>query len=172
MNARISIARLAAAVVVIGALVFGAVVAKHLIFGSAATTTSTRALQARVLTLMNVKRAANGLPPLHRDASLERLAVAHSVDELEQGYFAHSTPSGGTFALRMRVLRRPLVGENLAWGTGGFGTPAGVVAAWMASPEHRKILLDRRFRRVGVGIVLGTFHGQSGARIVTADFSP
>ena len=33
------------------------------------------------------------------------------------------------------------VGENLAWGKGKHGTPAAIVAAWMASPGHREMIL-------------------------------
>jgi uncharacterized protein YkwD len=29
-------------------------------------------------------------------------------------------------------------------------TPAGIVAAWMASPPHRAIILDRTYRDAGV----------------------
>jgi uncharacterized protein YkwD len=62
-------------------------------------------------------------------------------------------------------------GENLAWGTGSLGGAHAIVAAWLASPEHRANLLRPSFRRVGVGDVAGTFQGHSGAHVVTADFA-
>ena len=34
--------------------------------------------------------------------------------------------------------------------------------AWLASPEHRAIILDRRFRDVGVGVTLGLTDGSGG----------
>jgi uncharacterized protein YkwD len=58
-------------------------------------------------------------------------------------------------------------GQNIGWGTGGDATPASMVAAWMASPPHRALILARAFRDVGVGVstripgVLG--HGPWGA---------
>jgi hypothetical protein len=39
--------------------------------------------------------------------------------------------------------RRWKVGENLAWGIGESSTPRSIVAAWMASAEHRKNILGR-----------------------------
>jgi uncharacterized protein YkwD len=64
-----------------------------------------------------------------------------------------------------------LAGENLAWGTGSRGTAGGVVAAWLASPEHRANLLRPSFTRVGIGERVGAFEGAGGAEVVTADFA-
>ena len=41
----------------------------------------------------------------------------------------------------------------------------------MKSPPHRRNLLRPGFRRVGVGAMMATFSGASGARVVTADFA-
>jgi uncharacterized protein YkwD len=48
-----------------------------------------------------------------------------------------------------------MVGENLHWTTAERSTPADVVQAWMNSPEHRKYLLKRRFRDLGVATIRG-----------------
>ena len=48
------------------------------------------------------------------------------------------------------------LGETLAWGDKGQGTPRAIVDSWMHSPEHRHILLDRRLKQVGVGLVWGS----------------
>lgn len=77
-----------------------------------------------------------------------------------RGYFDH-----GAFAVRLRRfgVRAPYIGENLAYGT---RLSAGeVVRMWIESPPHRENLLDRGFRRVGVGLA------GSGTRLVTADFA-
>jgi len=39
------------------------------------------------------------------------------------------------------------------------------VQMWIASPPHRQNLLDRSFRRIGVGLAGGA------TRLVTADFA-
>ena len=46
-----------------------------------------------------------------------------------------------------------MVSENTA---ALYGTPAGVVAAWMASPPHRANILRPNARAVGVGQADGT----------------
>jgi uncharacterized protein YkwD len=76
----------------------------------------------------------------------------------------------GTRMVRFRI-QGSLAGENLAWGTGALATPKGVVASWLASPEHRANLLRPMFRRVGIGELSGSFLGYDGATVVTADFA-
>jgi uncharacterized protein YkwD len=46
-----------------------------------------------------------------------------------------------------------------------------IVKMWMASPEHRRNLLDPSFRIVGVGALRGTFSGRPGTLMVTTDFA-
>jgi uncharacterized protein YkwD len=62
-----------------------------------------------------------------------------------------------------------MFGEDLAWGTAA--TSQGIVAQWLASPAQRAVLLRPGFRRVGIGIATGTFHGYGGAKVVTGDFA-
>jgi uncharacterized protein YkwD len=129
---------------------------------------------AAVIREINAQRAANGLPPVRRDHSLGALARAHSAHMVASRRFSH-----GDFGKRIRHsswARRHTswaAAETLAWGTGRRGTPAGIVAAWMQSPEHRQIVLDSRFRVVGVGQVKGVpvsgARGPNG-RTYTADF--
>jgi uncharacterized protein YkwD len=56
----------------------------------------------------------------------------------------------------MRVAKRWWVGENIAWGSGQYSTPAFITNAWMNSPEHRTNILDPQFREIGLGILQGT----------------
>jgi uncharacterized protein YkwD len=124
--------------------------------------------EASLLKAMNRVRAQHGLAPLRYDGHLERAARSHSHDMIASNFFAH-----GAFGSRMLQydVKGSLAGENLAWGTGRFGTAGGVVGAWLASPEHRANLLRSSFRRVGVGELVGSFLGHSGAAVVTADFA-
>jgi uncharacterized protein YkwD len=114
-----------------------------------------------VLCLINAQRAANGVRPVRLDKRLAAVARAHSADMVAHTYFGHSSRSGASFVSRiagsgwMRRRRGWAVGEDLAWGTGDRGTPAGLVAAWMASPPHRTVLLDPAYRVTGVGIASG-----------------
>jgi uncharacterized protein YkwD len=48
------------------------------------------------------------------------------------------------------------VGENLAYGGSSFGSAQEVIQAWLASPEHRQILLSPRWTTVGIGLRANT----------------
>ena len=138
---------------------------------AAATTASAAGLNSTETSLLhavNQTRAAHGLAAVRFDAALERAARAHSAEMLSQGYFGH-----GDFAQRMRAFgaRGAAMGENLAWGSGGYAAPGTVIGEWLASPEHRANLLRPGFRRIGIGAVSGTFQGQQGAVVITADFA-
>jgi uncharacterized protein YkwD len=90
-------------------------------------------------------------------------------------YFAHVTPNGLDQRSRvartgyLRGCRRPAaLGETIAWGSDVFGSPAELVKDLMASAPHRAILLDRRYRDIGVGLALGAPMdgiGQSGSTL-------
>jgi uncharacterized protein YkwD len=114
-----------------------------------------------IVRVMNSVRAANGVPALRIGSSLTRAARAHSVDMARRDYFDH-----GPFVQRLRRfgIRAPYVGENLAYGTRPLSAGA-IVQMWIASPPHRQNLLDRSFRRIGVGVA------GSSTRLVTADFA-
>jgi uncharacterized protein YkwD len=124
--------------------------------------------ESTLLRQLNRTRAAHGLRPLRFDVRLERAARAHSREMLVSGMFAH-----GAFGDRMArfAVQGSFAGENLAWGVGYNGTARGIVAAWLASPEHRANLLRPSFRRVGIGQLTGSFRGFAGANVVTADFA-
>jgi uncharacterized protein YkwD len=124
--------------------------------------------ETALLRQMNQVRVAHGLGRLHYDAHLERAARSHSREMLAGNVFQH-----GAFGSRMLQfdVTGTLAGENLAWGTGSLGTARGIVAAWLASPEHRANLLRPSFSRVGIGDLVGTFLGNQGAHVVTADFA-
>jgi uncharacterized protein YkwD len=118
--------------------------------------------------VMNEVRSAHGLAPLRLDYRLERAARLHSRQMLRNGTFFH-----GAFARRIRSagVRAPRLGENLAWATGRLARAHAIIAMWLASPEHRAILLHPGFRTVGVGAPTGHFGGFAHARVVTADFA-
>ena len=132
-------------------------------------------IRAAILCLHNQIRAENGLPALRENKQLRKAALGHSRDMVKDSYFEHTTPEGVTMVdriLRARYVREDqgwALGENLAWGTGSYGTPRGAVEAWMDSPGHRANILKRSFRDLGVGVVLGVPVGRGGATY-TVDF--
>jgi uncharacterized protein YkwD len=128
---------------------------------------SLSAQEDSLLDAINRVRTARGVPPLRVGIRLRLAARSHSRAMARSGAFTH-----GNWYRRLRSfgVRSPMVGENIAWGVGSDGTAAGIVAAWLASPPHRETLLTRGFRRVGIGVAVGTMDGYSGARVAVADF--
>jgi uncharacterized protein YkwD len=125
--------------------------------------------ETSILREMNRVRAQYGLAPLRVDDHLQRAASAHSHEMVATNTFSHG--AFGSRMLQFAVTGR-IAGENLAWGTGSAGQARGIVAAWLASPEHRANLLRRSFLRVGVSdLRSGSFLGHPDAHVVTADFA-
>jgi uncharacterized protein YkwD len=83
-------------------------------------------------------------------------------------YFGHVSPDGTNpvgraLASGYRDARKIKIGENiLTWATPL--TPAEVMRKWMASPPHRRDILRRRWRDVGIALVGSC---TSGARGIT-----
>ncbi len=147
--------------------VFALLAAVLVLVPAAGATTLTRA-EDSLLAEMNNVRASHGASQLQLDARLERASRFHTAEMLRTGSFEH-----GAFGARMVRfdIQGSLAGENLAWGVGRYGSARGIVAAWLASPEHRASLLSPTFRRVGIGALRGPFAGFVNANVVTADFA-
>jgi uncharacterized protein YkwD len=134
-----------------------------------ATGAATQASTATTLLRgVNHTRAAHHLRALRLDARLVRAARSHSQEMLRGDYFAHGDFHGRMVAFH---VHGPTAGENLAWGSGQYATPATVIAEWLASPEHRANLLRPGWTRIGIGLARGTFLGNAAATVVTADFA-
>jgi uncharacterized protein YkwD len=110
--------------------------------------------------LVNAQRATYHLAPLRPSRELRVAAEAHGADMVAHRFFAHVSPFTGAItdrARRARYVRNDdyALGEDIAWGEGELSTPASIVTAWMNSPGHRAVILDRDYRDVGVGIATG-----------------
>jgi len=110
------------------------------------------------------------------NGKLRRAATGHSENMVAQRFFEHVSPDGSTLADRVRAVHYlPTtasswwLAENIAWGSGRLGSPAGVVRQWMHSPPHRANILSARGRDVGVGVAIGAPTGGPGATY-TVDF--
>jgi uncharacterized protein YkwD len=111
--------------------------------------------------LVNEQRRRHGLPPVLSSRRLRHAADGLAGDMVRRKFFAHVTPGGST--LNGRVRRTGYLGdagswalgETLAWGEARQATAAALVDALMHSPPHRAIILDRRFREIGVGVAFG-----------------
>jgi uncharacterized protein YkwD len=117
------------------------------------------ATEAKIIRALNVARASHGLPRLRSTSALGRAADAHSRAMRRSNTMGH-----GDYTRRIRrYVRSRKVGENVAWTSGCDA--AAIVNMWLNSAPHRKVMLSKSFRRIGVG--------RSGSRkcFVTADFA-
>ena len=130
--------------------------------------------EQRLLDLHDATRRTLGLATFCVDAILTIAARAHSQEMLDKGYFSHDSFDGQNFGVRIRALGFPTtrgLAENVAWGTSVMGEPDDVFARFMASESHHHNIVDGGLRRIGVGVVAGTYVGRTGARMYTVDFS-
>jgi uncharacterized protein YkwD len=125
------------------------------------------------LCLLNQQRRAHGLRSLHADGRLGRAAAGHAHNMVNQHFFDHNSPDGGTFASRIKRTgwtksrRSYTIGENIGWGGGELATPRAMVRAWMHSAGHRANILSRSFRMIGIGIAGAAPSGGDGATYAT-----
>ncbi len=126
---------------------------------------------------VNHARVQRGLRPLETAATLNRAAFSHSRDMLARDYFGHASLSGGGVGTRARRTGYSgrgssywALGEVIALGKAYRGTPQSIFRGWMRSSAHRRVILDPRWRDVGVGCARGTFRGVSRVIMYTVDF--
>ncbi|MFN2612872.1 MAG: CAP domain-containing protein [Solirubrobacterales bacterium] len=138
---------------------------------------SQQTFNATITCVLNAERTSRGLRALRSNSKLESAAFGHSTSMRLGGYFEHNDPSGTTARSRVlasgygRGARRWTIGENLGWGESELGSPRALVATWMNSPTHRAVLLQPRFREIGVGVDWGSpIDPNASAATVTTDF--
>jgi uncharacterized protein YkwD len=116
---------------------------------------------AATLCLVNEQRAAQHLPALVRSAPLDAAADGYAREMVRRRFFDHVSPDGTTLLQRIKASGwlaasgSWTVGENIAWGSGGLGTPASIVDSWMQSAGHRDNILNGAFAEIGIGIAPG-----------------
>jgi uncharacterized protein YkwD len=114
-------------------------------------------LEAEMLVLVNEERKKVGLGALVADNELLKVARAHSQDMFIRGYFSHFSPEGKASSDRIRNagIRFLIAGENLALGQ----TLSICHSGLMNSPGHKANILEKRYGRVGIGIIDGGRRG-------------
>ena len=111
--------------------------------------------------LINAIRAKRDLRRLESSNPLSRAATDRSRHMDRNDYFAHVGPDGSDVASAVRETGylSPADGwrlaENIGWGSVGAAQPAAMVSGWMGSKSHRRNILHRRVRDLGVGVVSG-----------------
>lgn len=115
---------------------------------------STENFPAEVLRLVNIERAAAGVPALTSTDALNS-AAEKRASELSS-VFDHARPDGTDCftVLDEYNISYGAAGENIA---GGYYTPASVVDGWMNSPGHKSNILGSYFSKIGVGYCDGNW---------------
>ncbi len=104
-----------------------------------------------MLTRVNAARLAAGVPALVEDPVLDRAAQSYAALMAAKSWYSHTGPDGSTPVTRMQAAG---AGPTSAWGeniAAGQPDAAQVMAAWMASPDHKANTLQPAFTRIGIG---------------------
>ena len=131
--------------------------------------------QKTMLCLTNYARTHSGLKRLVGNAMLNQAGEAKLNADIACGEFTHtpcSKPFDVVFAAYLTGARAYALGENIAWGTGSFGTPRETMNAWIHSSEHLQNILSPAFHQLGIGYLAGqTFQGMTGATLWSQEFA-
>jgi uncharacterized YkwD family protein len=114
--------------------------------------------EARMLQLVNEERAKAGVAPLTIDPALVKAARLKSQDMIDKNYFDHISPTYGDSFKMMKTMgiQFGYAGENLA----GNPSVENAHETLMASPGHRKNILNPNYTHIGIGIVEGGPYGK------------
>lgn len=121
------------------------------------TSLATHEAELRMLGLMNVSRIQGGLPPLALDSGVSETARRHSAVEAQHRYVYHDGPDGTAGSRNVPACGSGWFSENTGkvWG-GGVDV---LHREFMAEPwepiNHRTNIMDKNFRRAGIGAVEG-----------------
>jgi uncharacterized protein YkwD len=132
-----------------------------------------------VLVEINAQRDQRNLQPLRLSRRLSDAADQHTREMGAEGYFSHDSADGGSFWQRVRRFypcagySACMAGENILWSTAGIDA-ARAIKLWMHSPGHRRNILYKRWREIGISSrsfpsAPGTYRGLD-VTIITTDF--
>lgn len=120
--------------------------------------------EQKILNLLNMARARQGLTSLKLDPKLQEAARAHSQLMAQKNNLSHQIGDEPVFSRRLENAgaRFSTAGENVAFDQ----TAEGAHQTLMNSPPHRANILNPKFNAVGIGAV------RSGENLwVTEDFA-
>jgi uncharacterized protein YkwD len=110
-------------------------------------------LEQQIFDLANAQRIQAGLAPLTVNAKLVTAAQIHARDMAALGLMQHDLPGVAQPTL---VSRAQFVGYSYGWLgeniASDYADAPSVVAAWMASPEHRANILNPNLKEAGLGV--------------------
>ncbi len=119
----------------------------------------------KMFELVNQERIKFGVKPLLWEEQLAEVARDHSRDMFERGYFSHYSPEGKDVGDRLieADIFFNAAGENLALAPDVIRAHNGL----MASPGHRRNILDASFSKIGIGAIDGGIYGKMFTQVFT-----
>jgi uncharacterized protein YkwD len=120
---------------------------------------------------INVVRRTYGLSFIRGNAPLNRSSLL-KANAVRRCGFTH-TPCGMSFTQTFQkagYFPARSFGENLAWGQGDLGSPLKTLQLWLNSPPHRKNLLARRWRDLGIAFERGRMFGMDSVNLWVMQF--
>jgi hypothetical protein len=116
-------------------------------------------MEKEILELINKERVALDLPTLAANPYLSKSALAKANDMINNDYFAHYGPDGTKpwDWIDRGEYKYLFVGENLAM---NFVTAESAHNALMASPTHKKNILNEKYREAGIAVISGMLSGR------------
>jgi hypothetical protein len=109
---------------------------------------------AEIISLTNLTRQSEGLPPLHPNPLLMSAAQNKASAMLAAGSWSHNTPDATSWQFLDQVgYRYQIAGENLAR---NYQDSTDVINAWINSPTHKNNLLNPNYTQIGVAVATGS----------------
>lgn len=102
-----------------------------------------------IWTAINTERRSYGLMPLVSDFTMNSQARERCEEMIVANKVSHDLAADQfTYLLDMGLHS---VGENIAF---GYATTEGLMRAWLASPAHKKNMLNNAWNVIGIAMVL------------------
>lgn len=121
--------------------------------------------EGEMFALVNSERKKAGLHELTRRPEIVPVARAHARDMWEREYFAHVSPDGKDVGDRLDAqnVNYHLAGENLAMAPTLQTAHTGL----MNSEGHRANILEKRFKKMGIGVIDNGYYGKMFVQVFT-----
>lgn len=131
---------------------------------------STSITDENIIILTNEERTKNNIDEVTANQLLSQAAYKKGNAILENQIFSH-TIDGKSFSqwIKDSGYKYTYIGENLAI---DFVSSEGVVNAWLASPSHKKNLLNDSFKEIGVAVLEGEFQDENTILVVQVFGTP
>jgi uncharacterized protein YkwD len=121
-----------------------------------------QAIEREVFRLLNEARKAVGSPPVEWFEPIAKMAREKSLDVFEAREMTHfSRRLGDCTDMYDRAGLRYSAADEVGvldpeCKTSVKEIAAGMIRSWLASPPHRKVILDKEFKMAGVGVAWST----------------